>query len=781
MIDPVSPEELAGIEALAQALDIPSLWARVIWLRGIRTAEAYTAFADDSAPLSDPGALPDVRAAVQIIRQMVAHGRRIRVYGDYDADGVTATAVLVRVLDTLAAQVDWRIPNRFDEGYGLQPDAVFQAHKDGIDLLVTVDCGSSSPDAARLADSLGLGLIITDHHRLGSELPVAAALVNPERMDDNRQILSGAGVALQVGRLLLGDDPPPACWGLAALGTVADVVPLLGESRPLVKKGLTAIRSGAVPGLTALLKVAGRSPEHCGARDLAFSVGPRINAAGRMGSPDPAVSLCLTEHAGVASEVARQLEEFNRQRRQVEQRVTQEALTSLPRDGHGRLLSFLVVAGENWHEGVVGITAARLAERFRRPAAVVALDGSRGKGSARSGGQGDVLAVLRTHQARFVKLGGHQGAAGFTVDRTEVAGLAEALSASWEALYGPLSTGPLEVDAWVHPEALTPKLGAFLESLEPYGHQFPPPRFLVEGQVRDARPMGADGRHLRLTLDRSSAEHVWFGGGVGQPVLESRRVQAVAAWEPNVWRGEKRWQARWQQVVWPPGPMLALTSHPWHEGSPLDLASEAGETEPPQDVLVLVDNPYQLRHLDLGRPAEKVFPGRSAALCADLVHRAHAGWCASVWWHWDESPVPIFDALWILSPPPHRWALAAALAWLRPTGAVYWSGQAGTGGDSVLLKWHRLVPDRDRLLGLWNQVRAGRKPFCPGRQVLQDLGLDTPLERPGRRRDLSESLYFRTAIVEHAQARRDWSGGGPRIWRQEEMSRELAREGKRNS
>lgn len=776
LTDPASKEELADIEALADALAIPTLWARVLWFRGIRTARAYAEFSDESTQLSDPGSLPDVRAAVQIIRQTVGHGRRIRVYGDYDADGVTATAVLVRILDTLAAQVDWRIPNRFDEGYGLQPDAVFQAHKDGIDLMITVDCGSSSPEAARLADSLGLGLIITDHHRLASEMPVAAALVNPERMGVDRQILSGAGVALQVGRLLLGDDPPPACWALAALGTVADVVPLRGESRPLIRRGLTAIRAGAAAGVTALLQVAGRSPEHCTARDLAFSVAPRINAAGRMGSPDPAVSICLTEHAGVASEVARQLEDFNRKRRQVEQAVTQEALASLPRANDGRLLPFLLVAGDGWHEGVVGIAAARLAERYRRPAAVVALEGARGKGSARSGGQGDILAVLRMHQARFVKLGGHQGAAGFTVDRNELQGLAEALSAAWIDLYGRLPAPVPRVDALLGAEDLTPALGAFLESLEPYGHQFPEPRFLVEGQVREARVMGADGRHLRLSLDKSGAEHVWFGGGVGAPLLESRRVQALTSWEPNVWRGEKRWQARWQQVVWPPSPMLPLRSHPWHEGTPRAL--DDGSLAP--DVLVLVDSPYHLRQLDVGAPLEKVFPRGPAARRADLMHSTHAGWCASVWWDWDESPLPMFDALWLLSPPPHRWALAAALSWLRPTGAVYWSGQSVTGGDRVLLKWQRLVPDREHLLRLWAQRRAGRQPFVPGRQILRDLDLEGPVARPGRRRDLSESLYFRTAVVEHAQARRDWSQGGPLIWRQEEIAHELAREGKRN-
>jgi single-stranded-DNA-specific exonuclease len=747
------------VRTLARALDIPELWAELLQARGIDTPAQYAAWIEPNPILAPARELPDLLAACDLVRQAIRARRRIRVHGDYDCDGVTATALLVRVLKELGADVDWRVPNRFDEGYGLSPEAVFQASQDDVFLLITVDCGSSSPEAGRLADSLGLGLVITDHHRLPAELPLAAAHVNPERMPlAQRQVLSGAGVALQMARELLGDEVPEAVWALAALGTVADVVPVRQESRAIVRRGLEAIQAGALIGLNAL--IGHRDPREVGAGTLGFVVGPRINAAGRMGSPDPAVQICLTDHPGMAAELARELEALNQERRAIEAGILREAMERLPRDTEGRLLPFLLVAGDGWHEGVLGIVAARIAERFGRPTAVVSVGpGGQAKGSARLGkATGDILAVLRAHQGRFAKLGGHKGAAGFSLSRENLPGLAEALAATWAAEYGGTRTREVDPDAVASPQDLTPQLGEFLEALGPFGHQFPPFRFRVAGEVQEARRIGQDGRHLRLRFRDAALDHVLFGAGTAVPDLVGRRLEGEATLEANWWRGERRWQVRWTEWRWPERAAVTRV-HVWRAGVP---------AEP--DGLILVESPRALARTAFPPHVVRVWPWTSAAEIADLAVRHRPGtWYAVTWWHplaWDGPPL---SALWALAPPPHRWALRAALAILSAEAAVYWAPTAED-RERVGEKWTRLVPDRERLLRVWRARQAGHSPLLAGRRVLRDLGLESPGIAPRERRSLETSVHYRTGMRERQQAAQDWRGPGPAAW--EEVRRE---------
>jgi single-stranded-DNA-specific exonuclease len=741
-------------ERLGELLGIPPLWARLLVSRGIDSVEAYTAWIDPAAPLTAPDRLPDMAAAADLLRYAIRQHRRIRVQGDYDCDGVTATALLVRTLTALGGVVDWRVPNRFDEGYGLSPEAVFQASQAGVDLIVTVDCGSSSPDAARLADTLGMGLIITDHHRLGPEAPRVPAHVNPERAREGGagqwQVLSGAGVALQLARMLLGDEAPPVLWALAALGTVADVVPLKAESRVVVRRGLQAIQQGAWVGAGVLAR--SRDVAHITAETLAFFVAPRINAAGRMGSPDPAVEVCLTDRAEVAEALAAVLDARNAERRQVEAEVLREAWSRIPRDRAGRLPAFLVVAGDHWHEGVLGIVAARLAERLKRPAAVIGWNGSSGKGSARSGGSGDVLAVLRAHGERFTRLGGHRGAAGFSLPREAFAGLGEALADTWSARFGSAKPARPQPDARVAVEELTPALARFLDGLGPYGHEFPPFQLACDAEVEAIQPMGEGGRHARLRLKQAAVDHVVFHGGPW-PRLEGRRLSGSVVLEGRWWQNAYRPQARWVRWDWPERTRDAVPAHPQHDDAP----SASGG-------LVLVDDARRLRQLNLSGPVEKVWPHATPAELAELAVRHDPSiWYAATWWHpldWDGPP---FAALWILDPPPHRWALEAALSHLAPGAPVYWSPRARDGAG-VLRKWRRLVPDRDRLLRLWDYRRRGLAPLMPGRRILSDLGLWDPAPGPVARRALTGSLHYRTALYERAEAERQWAAGGRGLW-----------------
>ncbi len=716
---------------LARELNIPPLWARLLWARDVREAAAFETLVSGATPLGDPRALPDLPAAADLLTRALGRRQRVRVHGDYDADGVTATAILVRAFKRLApdAPVDWHVPSRFAEGYGVSLDAVWRAHQAGVRVLVTVDCGTSAPDAARLADSLGLTFIVTDHHRLPLELPAVPALVNPERMAVP-QVLSGAGVALQLARFLLSEEPPPALWGLAAVGTVADVVPLVRDSRAIVQRGVAALAAGGVPGVAALLALAHRESRTVSARDLAFAVGPRINAAGRMGRPEPAVELCLADDAGEAAGAAQILDQLNEERRAVELAVRTAAQAEV--DRRPSLPAFLVVSGP-WHEGVVGIVAARLAERYRRPAAVVALSDEGGKGSARSGGAGDVAGALGAVAAHFTKWGGHRGAGGFSLARSGLAGLEEDLSAAWADRWGSVAVPAPAIDAEVAVEDLTLDLAQFLRRLEPFGHGFPEPRFQVSGLVVDSRRMGADGRHLKLALRGEHLASVAFGLGAYADDLAGRWLVGRAGLAVGQYRGREQVQIRWEAFGQPAGPPVGLDGHAWEAGPP-----PAGLAR----VLVLVDD---------------------ARARARLAPTLPESWAACSWWRPGEADGRPWTALWIRGAPPHAAALRAAVGQLAADGVVYWDPRAFA-GDRVVAKWERLVPDRDRLLALWRSYRGGRRGLRPGAAVLEDLGIGSG-QAPPQRRELSECARWVAARHEQARALGDWQAGGPAAWR----------------
>lgn len=721
---------------LARELGVPVLWARILWARGIHEAEAFQALVSGPAPLGDPADLPDLAAAADLLRRALRERQPIRVHGDYDADGVTATAVLVRTLKRLGpgAAVDWHVPSRFDEGYGVSLDAVWRAHQAGVGVVVTVDCGSSAADAARLADSFGLTFIVTDHHRLPRELPAVPALVNPERMAAP-QMLSGAGVALQLARYLLGEEPPPALWGLAAVGTVADVVPLVRDSRAIAQRGLAALAAGAVPGVGALLERSRRDARSASARDLAFVVGPRINAAGRMGRPEPAVELCLADDPEAAAALAETLDQLNGERRAVELAVRTAAIAAM--DGRAQLPAFLVASGP-WHEGVVGIVASRLAERYRRPAAVIALSGGGGKGSVRSGGAGDVAAALGAVASHFTKWGGHRGAGGFSLTPTGLTGLEEDLAAVWADRWGEQAVPGPRVDAEAAVEDLTPELAQFLRRLEPFGHGFQEPRLRVAGLVAQTRRMGAEGQHLQLSLRGERMRSVAFGLGAYADELAGRWLVGRAGLSVGHYRGREQIELRWEAFEHPAGPPARLGACAWAAGPPpADLAR----------VLVLVGS------------------GRDRAR---LARSLPDSWAACSWWRPQAPDGRPWSALWVRAAPPHAAALRAAMGQLGADGVVYWDGEALAGGR-VAAKWKRLVPDRDRLLALWRSQRGGRPGLAPGRAVLQDLGLGGG-EVPRERRELSDSGRWVAARQEQGWALRDWQEGGPAAWRDRERA-----------
>src|SRR4051794_38288883 len=374
------------VEALSEALGLSQTTASVLVRRGYDDPVAARRFLDAELPSHDPLELGDMAAACDAIRAAIAAGKKICVHGDYDADGICATALAVLVLRELGADVSWHLPSRFDEGYGVSSETLTRLAGDDVGLVVTVDCGVTAVEEVAHARSLGLEVVVTDHHRAGSELP-DCPVVGPYRGEYPFRELCGTGVVWKVGQALLGADSDALArhLDLVAVATVADVVPLLDENRGLAVAGLRALARTQKPGLRELMRSARVDPATVDAGAIGFRLAPRLNAAGRLGRPEAALDLLLTDEKQVAEQLAADLEQLNRDRQAVEERISREAVQTIeawPESSRAR--SAYVVAGEGWHEGVIGIVASRLVERYHRPVVLIAGTEGDWKGSGRS-------------------------------------------------------------------------------------------------------------------------------------------------------------------------------------------------------------------------------------------------------------------------------------------------------------------------------------------------------------------------------------------------------------
>ena len=416
------------VEALADELGVSQTTATVLVRRGLGEPAAARAFLDAAPPAHDPFTLGDMATAVERIRSAVTAGERICVHGDYDVDGISATAVAVLVLEEIGANVEYRLPSRFEEGYGLAGETIERLAEEGVDLVLTVDCGITAVEEVARARELGLDVIVTDHHRPGEKLPDCPVVATrPSRYPCPE--LCGTGVVHTLARALLGDDHPAVArtLDLVALATIADVVPLVDENRALAAAGLRALARTGRPGLQALMQAARVDPAAVDATAVAFRLAPRINAAGRLGRPDLALELLLTEDRAEARSLAAQLEELNRDRQGVEERILRdaiarvEALPAAVRDRRG-----YVLWDESWHEGVIGIVASRLVERFHRPVVLIARSGDGWKGSGRSIADFDLHAGLAACAEHLGRYGGHRAAAGLSIETEQLEAFSEA-------------------------------------------------------------------------------------------------------------------------------------------------------------------------------------------------------------------------------------------------------------------------------------------------------------------------------------------------------------------
>jgi single-stranded-DNA-specific exonuclease len=533
-----------GVQSeLAEALGVSDVTAAVLVRRGLGDPEAARAFLDGEQPPHDPFLLGDMREACDRIRAAVAEHRRICVHGDYDVDGIAATALAVLLLRELGAEVDWHLPSRFDEGYGVSSATIGRLADEGCGLVITVDCGITAVAEVAEARERGLEVIVTDHHRPGEALP-DCPVVATRPSDYPFRELCGTGVVYKLGEALFGCDSevPRRHLDLVALATIADVVPLVDENRALAIAGLRALARTQKPGLQALMRAAGVDPATVDAGACGFRLGPRINAAGRLGHPRAALELLLTGDAAEARRLADELEELNRERQAVEARIFREAAVQVEAwpEEHRRRRAY-VVANEGWHEGVIGIVASRLVERFNRPVVLITGSGGDWKGSGRSIPSFDLHAGLAACSSLLGRWGGHRAAAGLSIAPENVAPFAAAFAEHAAGLLVDDDLQPVtRIDAVVARDTrLTLDLCAELARLEPFGLGNPAVTLLAPGCELSGLGTVGEGKHLRFRVRRDGLDAgraIAFGSG---PRLDSYRTDRL--WDIAFRLEENRW------------------------------------------------------------------------------------------------------------------------------------------------------------------------------------------------------------------------------------------------
>ncbi len=540
---------------------------QLLYNRGLTEPEAVEHFLEGTFAPDNPFALRGIPQAVTLLRRAIAQRLPIVVYGDYDTDGVTASATLMQTLRALGARVRAYIPHRETEGYGLNSKAIVRLAERGTRVLVTVDCGIRSPDEVALARKLGMRVIVTDHHHLGERLPPADVIINPRQPGSRYppQELAGVGVAFKLAQALLRANrqvPLPTTQAtlqeddlldLVALGTVADMVPLLGENRTLVKRGLMQINAARRPGLSALMDVAGVRPGQVTADTISFVLAPRLNAAGRLYDAALALRLLMAPDTATAFPLAQALEALNRDRQAITAAVQRRA-REIALAGHDEVPPLLFAALEDVPVGVVGLGASRLLDEFYRPAVVIAVHNDTGRGSARSIPEFHITHALDAVSDLLVRHGGHAAAAGFTIRRERIPQLRDRLLEITRTQLGALTLHPtLRVDAEVALGSLSWEVYRAMEQLRPFGCGNPTPIFVSrQVQIVQAWAVGAQGQHLKLRL-ADEGGRLWdaiaFRRGALLKLLPPR-IDLAYELHVNEWSGRTTLQLQVRDIHW---------------------------------------------------------------------------------------------------------------------------------------------------------------------------------------------------------------------------------------
>ncbi|MWC28787.1 single-stranded-DNA-specific exonuclease RecJ [Paenibacillus sp. MMS18-CY102] len=548
---------------LMQALALPSLVARLLVGRGIVGEEEAASFLHGGIELThDPYLLAGMEAAVLRIRHAIEHGQWIRIYGDYDADGVSSTSLMVHLLGRLGAKFDYYIPHRTREGYGMNLAAIDLAAEAGVKLIITVDTGISAVEQIAYAKAKGIDVVVTDHHEPPEVLPEAHAIINPKLpyCQYPYKSLAGVGVAFKLATALLGEAPLDLA-DIVALGTIADVMPLTGENRVLVRLGLKQMATGTRPGFVALAETAGVHLNAVTSTNVAFSMAPRINASGRLDHAGGAVELLTASDQEAAELLAARLDTLNRERQRIVEEMVEQAKSQWAEkcrvaEEAGQLPpAVIVLAGEGWNAGVIGIVASKMLEKHYKPTVVLGIDPETGKckGSARSIDGFDLYAALTACSELFDHFGGHQAAAGMTLHRDKLGELEKSLSESALAWLSPEDWIPKTfIDLACSPQEASLDTIDQLALLEPFGAGNPAPRFLIEQQpVADKRTMGKENKHLRLAVGSQPArlEAVGFGfGELEQRIAFGANADLVGELSVNEWNGNRKPQLFIQDI-----------------------------------------------------------------------------------------------------------------------------------------------------------------------------------------------------------------------------------------
>lgn len=503
---------------IMENLSIDPLLAILLQVRGAYDPESALGLIENDVPLDDPFIFADMDIAVDRIIYALENNEKIAVYGDYDADGVTSTAILYTYLKEKGADVMYYIPNRHTEGYGMKETAVEKLAEIGVNLIVTVDNGSSCFSEVKRATDLGVDVIITDHHQIGGELPPALGVVNPHRNDcpSEFKMFCGAGIALKLITAIETDlgDPDTIIEkyaDLAAIGTIGDVMPLLDENRTIVKAGLEALKNSNRIGINALMEVAVSPDREFTATTVAFSLVPRINAVGRMSSAEKALKLLISEDVQEANELADELCRENSQRQAMEKDIAQEAIDIIENDEKIKYSRVIVVASKNWHEGIIGIVASRITERYGKPTFVISINGKDSKGSGRSFKGFDIFSAMTHCKDELVGFGGHYLAGGISLDTDKIDAFRDKINEYARINHNLMPSKEVNLDRRLQLKELKTEMLDTFSCLEPFGQENPVPLFGLYGVTLDKILSLKDGTHVKLFVSKD---------GVSQPCMK---------------------------------------------------------------------------------------------------------------------------------------------------------------------------------------------------------------------------------------------------------------------
>ncbi len=543
--------------SLSAELGLPSVIGEILLNRGIIELEGAKKFLNpDLSDLCDPFGLKDMEKGVAKLISALRDNEKIMIFGDYDVDGITSASLMYLVLNKLGAQTSYYLPNRLVEGYGLSEEGILEAERRKAKLIISVDCGINAIKEVDFARERGIECIITDHHEPAEKLPQAWAIINPkqENTDYEGKELSGVGVAFKFAQAVykkLGQDQRELeqHLDLVALGTAADIVPLVGENRILTKFGLSQIAKTAKPGLKSLIFIAGQMGKEIGTGQVVFILAPRINAVGRLGDAEKAIKLLTTKDEKLASEIARILEEENRKRKNIDEETLNQALALVGEEVDLKKDRAIVLASPGWHQGVIGIVASRIAERFHRPTIMISIDGDEGRGSARSIPGFHLFDALKECEGHLLKYGGHKYAAGLSISVQEIGPFKEKfLKVSAGKLKDEDLVPRLCLDAELEPEEINSELMSALELIAPFGPGNFRPVFVTRDLELAESPCVVGNNHLRLKIKKNDLimDAIGFNlGDYAKPLaMRGTKIDLAYVLELNVWNGNTRIQMR---------------------------------------------------------------------------------------------------------------------------------------------------------------------------------------------------------------------------------------------